>query len=600
MNATARLAKSQAELAALLRRAAPPPSLIPDLVEIARDPGAARGLAGAELVRKITASPREDIRNWPQMTYTLYREFRKTGERRGYEAPYREKRHKLVAAAFEVLLGDDSYLDALQDYIWDICEETNWVTPAHENREIDLNAVGTGFSLAEIIVGMGQKLAPEVVERVRAEIERRIFEPYLERHQGLNWFLGHNNWNGVCNSGVGAMFLLLEEDVDRLARALSYVLEGLAFFLQVAFEAEGSSTEGASYWQYGLSNLIPFSEMLRSRTGGAIDILAMDRLRDIAAYPARMMLSVGRYANFSDCEEVVAFNPANIARLAERTGVVALYDLLAEGASMVRDTNFGRFHNLWRIIAWWDGSRPRQVEIADMWAKDVGVVRLTGQAPDGAPLVLAAKAGHNAENHNQNDVGSLIVHVDGESLLCEPGRGLYSRSYFGPRRYENAFANSYGHSVPRIGGQLQSAGAEYRGQVVACEATAQGKRVQIEIAGAYQAPGLRQARRTLHLTAAGDVVLEDAFLSEGAGLPIEEAFVTWFDASVSGSTARITGQRHTLEMTVEEPAGASFSLEVMREASEANAKPVPLKRLTIDVGPAPRTLVRIRARVLTR
>ena len=138
------------------------------------------------------------------------------------------------------------------------------------------------FALAEILVGLESKLADEVVARVRAEIERRIFEPYLARHEQLNWFRGHNNWNGVCNSGVGATFLLLEQDTERLAQALSYVLEGLDVFLSTAFEEEGSSTEGVSYWHYGLSNLIPFAEMLRLRTGGAIDILGMDRLRQIA------------------------------------------------------------------------------------------------------------------------------------------------------------------------------------------------------------------------------------------------------------------------------------------------------------------------------
>ena len=80
----------------------------------------------------------------------------------------------------------------------------------------------------------------------------------------------------------------------------------LNVFLATAFVADGGSTEGTSYWQYGLSNLIPFGEMLRIRTRGEIDILATDRLKAVATYPIRMMLSPGRYANFSDCEEAAA------------------------------------------------------------------------------------------------------------------------------------------------------------------------------------------------------------------------------------------------------------------------------------------------------
>ena len=41
---------------------------------------------------------------------------------------------------------------------------------------IELDSVGTGFALVEIILGLEGKLADKVVARVRAEIERRMFE----------------------------------------------------------------------------------------------------------------------------------------------------------------------------------------------------------------------------------------------------------------------------------------------------------------------------------------------------------------------------------------------------------------------------------------
>lgn len=596
------LRKSKDELLALLDPDMTAESLVPDLLDIAHHPERFRESPGAKLVLEVAAPFLADIEKIPLTTYTLYREFQRTGERRGYQAPYNQKRAKMCAAAFQVLFGEDRYIDVLQDYIWNICEETNWVIPAHEGREIDLGAVGTGFALAEIIVGLRSKLAAEVVNRVEAEIERRIFTPYLARHEKLNWFRGSNNWNGVCNGGVGAMFLLLEKDVERLAEALSYVLEGLEVFFERAFEAEGSSTEGTGYWQYGLSNVIPFSEMLRLRTHGAIDILATERLKAIATYPTRVMLSAGHYANFSDCEEVVAFQPGLIARFAAKSGVASLLEVLAEGAPLVRDTDFGRFHSLWRNISWWDGKRPASVHITDVWAKDVGVVRLTATARDGAQVVLAAKAGHNGENHNQNDVGSFIVHVAGESPLCEPGRGLYSRDYFSPKRYENIFASSFGHSVPRIGGALQSAGAEFRGDIVAYDASGRDKRVAMTIHKAYQVPGLEEALRSFHLDAAtAEIVLEDRFTFSGNPQPVEEAFVTWLPTSVSGKTAMVVGEKHILQLEIEAPAEATFALDVLEKESEANAKPVPLKRITFQVGATGREMVaRLRAKVLPR
>ena len=595
----AKIQRTPEELAQLLSQA-PATCLVPELLEIARNPLPARELPGARLVAETLAPFLADAAHIPHLPYTLYREFQRTGERRGYQTPYQEKRAKMVALAVQLLLGDTSRRELLQDYLWSTCEETNWVIPAHETREIDLTSAATGFSLAEIIVGLGEQLSDEVVARVRAEIERRIFEPYLARHDSLNWFHGHNNWNGVCNSAVAATFLHLEQDTGRLARALSLALEGLEVFLATAFEYEGSSTEGTSYWQYGLSNLIAFSEMLRLRTAGAIDLLALPRLKDIAHYPTRTMLSVGRYANFADCEEVVAFNPGLFGRMAERTGVPALKEVLAEGAPLLRETNWGRFHKMWRALAWWDGQRPQAITIGDTWARDVGLVRLAATLPNGAPVVLAAKAGHNAENHNHNDVGSFILHVDGESLLCEPGRGLYSRDYFSPRRYENIFASSFGHSVPVVAGQLQAPGREREGHITGF---ASGRRrfVKIDMLKAYDFPDAETIEREISLDwAAGTITIEDSFLFDKTSQPIEEAFVTWQEVTVEGATARILGERHVLELEITSPRAAEFGLSVLSAESEANAKPAALKRLTIAAPPHKITRFTIVGRILPR
>ena len=77
---------------------------------------------------------------------------------------------------------------------------------------------------------------------------------------------------------------------------------------------------------------------------------------------------------------------------------------------------------------------------------------------------LVAKAGNNAEQHNHNDVGSFVLRVGGTTFLCDPGAGLYNAAYFSSKRYENIFAASYGHSVPRIGGQQQLPGASTGGR----------------------------------------------------------------------------------------------------------------------------------------
>ncbi|MBZ0289898.1 MAG: hypothetical protein K8I30_19905, partial [Anaerolineae bacterium] len=183
-----------------------------------------------------------DVHNIPVLTYSLYREFERTGERPSYQNPYFMRRAMLGRALVEYVFGDISMRDRVHDLLWAICEETSWVLPAHEEQgpdywdiqppivrtwplgtntaltrepdSIDLFAAETGAALAEAVYVMGDDLAPEVRQRVRQEVERHIFKPYLAYGRQHWWFKGALNWNGVCNGSIGLAFLRLEHDVQ--------------------------------------------------------------------------------------------------------------------------------------------------------------------------------------------------------------------------------------------------------------------------------------------------------------------------------------------------------------------------------------------------
>ncbi|GHO97111.1 hypothetical protein KSF_071590 [Reticulibacter mediterranei] len=538
----------------------------------------------------------EGIEQIPQTSYTFYRLFLRNGDRDNYQAPYFLKRARLAAAAVRLFLGQTELKDSVQDYLWSICEESNWVLPAHETYIIDLFSAETGYVLAETLLMLGETLDAEVRHRVREEIERRVFDPYLRYHHLHKWYKEHHNWNGVCNSSIAATFLLLESETERLEQALKIALIGLQAFLETAFEEDGSSTEGVAYWHYGLINFVALAEMLRARSNGAIDLLAGEKMRRIAAYPARMQLSGSWFASFSDCNETVEFHPGILMRLAERTGERSLFNLLARPAEPESDW---RLTMMLRDILWWNGSQPGANTPTDARLPDAGVVRLVTQMGQGTPVVVALKAGHNAENHNQNDVGSFIVHVEGENLLTDPGRGLYSRAYFGPQRYENIFTNSYGHSLPRIGRHLQEAGREFAGTLLEVAPEQDGyKQAAVEFARAYLCADLVRAERRLLL--ASDVWLHDRFVFLETPHEVEEAFVTWCDCLVDGATALIQGQHRDLRLIIEQPQGVSFALERLEEQCRANKKPGVLKRLTVILPLALDVEVRIRMEVLEK
>jgi hypothetical protein len=247
-----------------------------------------------------------------------------------------------------------------------------------------------------------------------------------------------------------------------------------------------------------------------------------------------------------------------------------------------------------RNLLWWDGTQPDAPAIADAVLSAPGITRLTGWTAAGAPFLAAIKAGHNEENHNQNDIGSFMLHVEGENLLTDPGRGLYSRHYFGPNRYDNIFANSYGHSVPRVGGNMQAPGRQYHGELAVVTIEPDNKSAVVEFARAYPVDELVRAGRTLAIQDQGTVILTDAFEFDGATQPTEEAFVTWGEVVAHGPTASVRCGKHTLRMAIEEPVGARFAVESLEEACRANHREGVLKRLTFIVPAAARSQARVR------
>ena len=587
-------------------------------------------------IRQSPATPRflaairrevPDLRPIPALTYTLYREFEHSGARGGYETPYFTKRAQLTRAVLEVIMGDAAQIDAVHDLAWSICEESSWVLPAHEEQgplywdldpprsrtqplgahtaltrppdSIDLFAAETAASLAEAVYLLGDEIAPEVRQRIRQEVGRHVFAPYLARARDHWWFHGALNWNGVVNGAVALAFLRLENDLPTLAQALELALEGIAAYIATGFEADGGSIEGVGYWNYGLLYTVSVAELLREISGGELDLLAAPRLADIARYPVGMALEPpSRFVNFGDALEQQPLAHGIAARLAERTGVDQLRALVAPPDSGAK-LGLNPIHKLaimLRNAAWWDDTQPPPpFEHHDVYLPESGVIKFTAQTGDGRTVLLAAKAGHNDGHHSHTDIATFIYNVAGDSLIPDSGRGLYAKDYFRQGRYDNVFNNSFTHNVPRIAGQLQAAGPEFGGcQQFHGTVIEQGPReidgrackvAVIDFHAAYDIPALTTARRTLALdVASGILSLEDTFAC-AEPLAIEEAFVTWDAVALEGGTARITGPRAAITVQVIEPAGAVFAAEPLEDACHANRSSGLLTRLSIDLPP---------------
>jgi hypothetical protein len=174
----------------------------------------------------------------------------------------------------------------------------------------------------------------------------------------------------------------------------------------------------------------------------------------------------------------------------------------------------------------WADSPPRPFPMpAQAWLSATGVLTARSRAGSGAGLFLAAKAGHNAESHNHNDVGSFIVALDGRPPLIDVGVGVYTRQTFGPERYQIWTMQSSWHNVPEVDGVPQAPGHQYAARRVQGLLCADAAELSLDLAGAYPPEaGIRSWRRRIRLDRARAGSGSAGGSAGGARILIEDAW----------------------------------------------------------------------------
>jgi len=420
----------------------------------------------------------------PSMSYRDFKLFFTTGDRDVYEKPYFDRRWMLDTAALMSLIYPENhdYLVRLMDVIYAICDEYTWCLPAHQgvleknnNSVIDLFAAETGLYLAEIDTLLGDRLDPLIRDRIHVEIDRRIFTPFLSTkpYEHYSWWeTGTSNWTAVCMGSVACTFMHLRPDASR--ELLPRFEASMACFLR-GYGDDGVCEEGGSYWNYGFGFFLLYADMVRTFTEGEIDHFKSPKVKAIATFYQKTLLSGNACISFADADPIGAVNLGRTHYLMREYPNEVVMPV-----GSFTYTERAKFSIHLRSALWFcEDFAASDLPIGEFYAADAQwFIKRTPH------YGFAAKGGHNQEPHNHNDVGSFIFAKNGRQLICDIGFGLYTRQYFREERYDIFEPSSRSHSLPIIDGKCQ-----YNGKPSCARNAAYENSVfSMDLAAAYSRP----------------------------------------------------------------------------------------------------------------
>ena len=537
-------------------------------------------------------------RPWPLLTATAYARFSAVGDRQTYERPYFARRDKLTAAVLTAVLAGEAGNTDITDGVWLLCEETTWCPPAHQpgglpdpdNPQVDLFAAETAALLT-----WTAELTGEHAGRVRREVKTRVLDPFLARDDwrwlGLSGQQNLNNWTPWILSNLLIASLVLDDQplstANRAVAALDRYLDGVP--------DDGGCDEGASYWWRAGASLFECLEILAEACGDDFGAFALPKVRAVARYPVAAHIAGNVHVNFADGS---IRPPGVVPHLLYRFGA-------RTGDSQVRQHALAMREHAPALVTGPNGAlgRPLAAITDDEWAvappahfpaplqswlPATGILTAREREGDTAGLFLAAKAGHNDESHNHNDVGSFIVALNGRPLLIDPGAGTYTRQTFGPDRYQIWTMQSAWHNTPAPAGHPQAAGREHRATDVSAALTPAAAELALELAAAYPAAaGVRSWRRTLRLDrAAARISVHDSWELSDYSERTVCYLITAEEPQVAGATITLpSGLAIDIDATVDGTAGGGISVE-RRDLDDAQLRSIwgeHLYRITLSL-----------------
>ena len=446
---------------------------------------------------------------FPSIPASRMLDFVRSGDRLQHSGLHFTKRRNLMSLVLaESMEGKGRFVDQILNGVWSICEESYWGVPAHirntglpdfDNPYVDLFAAETAscLSMVDYFVGTElDKINPLIRKRIYKETNERIFEPMLTKsaeYGYLNRKVSVNNWNPWIMSNYMTAALFLEKDEKRRAKMAYESLYGMDAYLN-GLGDDGGCDEGPSYWFAAGACVFDCLDMLYSAAPNTKSVYEHPLIQKMASYVYKTHIAGNYFTNFADADPTVQADGAVLYRFGKAIkdpflrdfGTYVFKKLYTDDFSnpMVKTTHNHLMRKVQNLLIFDEISNQKANYKAptDVWISDI---QLMLSRSNDEKIVLAAHAGHNAESHNHNDVGDLIIYKDGKPLIVDVGRGNYTARTFSAERYNLWFTQSEYHNLPIINGIGQKVGRKFEATEVNYENMGNTIRLKMDIGKSY-------------------------------------------------------------------------------------------------------------------
>ena len=394
---------------------------------------------------------------------------------------------------------------------------------------------------------------------LRNAIVEKGLKPGLKGYRENAWWArSHNNWNQVCNGGLGMGALAIADEEPKLANEILHAgIKGIPLSMNF-YAPDGAGIEGVTYWDYGARYNVLFLSSLFSALGTDFDLSAIPGFKESGDYQIYIS-GADRYSfDFADCGLRRMSSPMHFW-MGNHYGIKHYswfrYDTLRQHP---RGTVLD--------LLWFDDSAkdfdPSSLPLDKHFRKaDVATLRSSWTDPNALVLGIQAGGNYNLGMHRHLDQGTFILEALGERWAIDSGteRETYQRHRNKRQRWEFYRIRAEGHNTlvfNPVNGPDQNPKAEC--PITTFNAAPNHATAVLDLADVY-ADDVTHAQRTFEIIDQNHVVITDDIEAKS---PSE---LWWFmhtraSIKLDGQTALLTRRGKHLKAEILSPSDAIFTV----------------------------------------